>query len=321
MSMPTPLTVVGGFLGSGKTTLLNHVLRNANGVRYAVLVNDFASISVDDRLIIDHSGDTIRFANGCVCCTLGASMLDSIDQLLDSPEPPSQFLVEASGVADPQAIADLATLHPQLQRDLIIVVCDGTSIRKRATDTRLVDTVERQLAAADLLVMNHCDRLSADEHDSTHAWLCERTGRRVVIAVHAQIDLAILDAGLTSRPRERPKPATQAIHPFCSRVVRGSLASSVEAAVDGLSTLGPSVLRAKGLVRNAAPNEQWWLIEKIGDYVSYKPIQGPGHAVPGHPPPGNHRPTSNTYESGLVLLSLDTLPAESELQAQLRLRP
>lgn len=305
--MATPLTVIGGFLGAGKTTLLNHVLRGAGGVRYAVLVNDFGEIAIDDRLVVAHGGDTVSFANGCVCCTLGDSLLDTVDRLLATDPAPDQFLVEASGVADPTAIADVATLHPDLARDLVIVLCDAASVRERAADERLADTVERQLAAADVLVLNHCDRVDAEARESTFDWLRERTGLAAVATTHAALMLDVLDA-IPRRPAQAA--AGRALshdiaHPVHTRVVHGEMPPDHDALRERLAALAPTLLRAKGLLREAASPERWWIVQVVGRRVELR-----RDTVPAAPGP-----------SALVLLAADPLPASDALALQLGLLP
>ena len=73
-----PFTVIGGFLGAGKTTLLNRLLARAEGRRFAVLVNDFGALDIDSRLIAQHGGDTIALSNGCLCCTIGDSLIQTV---------------------------------------------------------------------------------------------------------------------------------------------------------------------------------------------------------------------------------------------------
>ena len=128
MTVRIPMSVLGGFLGAGKTTLVNRVLSGRHGVRYAVLVNDFGAVAVDGSLVSAHDGETVTFANGCVCCAMGDELVGTLDRLLDGDRPPEHVLVEASGVADPRAIADVATLHPGLSRDLVVVLADVETV-------------------------------------------------------------------------------------------------------------------------------------------------------------------------------------------------
>jgi len=100
-----PFTVIGGYLGAGKTTLLNHILRNNDGRRFALLVNDFGSINIDAALIKNQDGETINLANGCICCTLAAGFASAIYTILERDPLPDHIIVEASGVADPHKVA------------------------------------------------------------------------------------------------------------------------------------------------------------------------------------------------------------------------
>ena len=201
--MRVPMSVIGGFLGAGKTTLLNRVLAGRHGVRYAVLVNDFGELSIDGDLVAAHGGDTITFANGCVCCTMGDDLVGAIDRLLDGDRRPEQILVEASGVADPAAVADVATLHPGLARDLVVVLADAETVRARHGDERLRDTVDRQLAAADLVVLNKCDRVTEAATEAAESWLRGRGRVPVVRAIDADLPMELLAA-------ERVVPASPA---------------------------------------------------------------------------------------------------------------
>ena len=105
----TPLTVVGGFLGAGKTTLLNHLLRQTKQ-RLAVLVNDFGAINIDAELVASHNGNTISLANGCICCSIGDNLVEALVDLTRQRSLPDHIIIEASGVADPARIAELARL-------------------------------------------------------------------------------------------------------------------------------------------------------------------------------------------------------------------
>jgi len=102
---PTRVTILGGFLGAGKTTLLNRILSHYNGLRAAVLVNDFGALNIDAQLIsnIEENG-TISLTNGCICCTIRDDLLTETVRLLQRPSPPEYIIVEASGVSNPMTI-------------------------------------------------------------------------------------------------------------------------------------------------------------------------------------------------------------------------
>ena len=163
-------------------------------MRYAVLVNDFGAIEVDGSLVAAHDGDTITFANGCLCCAMGDDLVGAIDRLLDGGRRPEQILVEASGVADPAPIADVATLHPELARDRVVVLADAGTLRARHADPRLRETVARQLDAADLLLLNKCDCADEEERRAAESWARDRAGVPVIRCVDAQVPLALLSA-------------------------------------------------------------------------------------------------------------------------------
>lgn len=205
-----PVTVIGGFLGSGKTTLLNSVLSRTTGVRYAVMVNDFGDLAIDESLVRQHDGDTISFANGCVCCSLGDNLLTSIDRLLERDPPPEHFLIEVSGVANPKVIADVATLHPGLRRDLIITLADADSILSRLGDERLADTVAMQLAPADLLLLNKCDLVSSDELDKIRDFLRQQYPVPLVETIQAALPPSVLSACELAVNLDRARPDASA---------------------------------------------------------------------------------------------------------------
>ena len=157
MGQRLPFTVIGGFLGAGKTTLLNHWLRHADGQRLAVLVNDFGALNIDAGLIKAHSGDTIALTNGCVCCQIGDDLSMALIGVLQQRERFDAVVVEASGVSDPWRIAQLGLADPALALDGVIVVVDAAALPGQAADPLLADTLQRQVARADLVIVNKTD--------------------------------------------------------------------------------------------------------------------------------------------------------------------
>jgi G3E family GTPase len=192
-----PLTVIGGFLGTGKTTLLNHLLQQNDGRRLAVLVNDFGAINVDAALVVSRGVDTISLQNGCVCCQIGGDLTDALIRVIDSVPPPDAIVIEASGVSDPWRIAQVSLADPALALDGVVVLVDVASVREQAGDPLLADTVLRQLRAADLLVLNQCDRVDADALASLHGWLdMQVPGTPRFETTFAEVPAALLGASL-----------------------------------------------------------------------------------------------------------------------------
>ncbi len=187
----TAVTVIGGYLGAGKTTLVNHILRTADE-RIAVLVNDFGDINIDEDLIASQDGDTISLANGCICCSLVdgfAAALETVSALDPQPE---RLVIESSGVADPATVAAYGHA-PGLTLDATIVVVDAETIRRKARDEYVGDTVLRQLGSGDIVIMNKIDLVSDEDAAATEQWLRERCPAAVIVgSTNGVVDPALL---------------------------------------------------------------------------------------------------------------------------------
>jgi G3E family GTPase len=165
------VTVIGGYLGAGKTTLVNHLLHHANGRRIAVLVNEFGALPIDRDLILSGDGDTIDIAGGCVCCGYGSDLIAALMALLHRRPDIEHVVLEASGVALPGMVAMSLGLLSGYALDSIIVLADAETVREYAADRYLADTIARQLAAADLVLLNKSDLVGAGMLHETAAWL------------------------------------------------------------------------------------------------------------------------------------------------------
>ena len=285
MTAPIPFTVIGGFLGAGKTTLLNRLLADARGRRFAVLVNDFGALDIDGSLVAAHGGDTIALANGCLCCTIGDSLVTTLLGLLEQPERFDHIVVEASGVADPGRIADIAGLEPRLVLDGVIVVVDASEVHARAADRRLGDTVMRQIVAADLLLLNKRD-LAADLA-ATRCWLSIQAAAPILDCRQADVPLDLLfdldRRGTTAAPPPSDRFASWS-YEWIDPVPRDAVLAMLREAPG-------EILRAKGIVRFADAPDRRSVLHLVGRRLEI----------------GDGGPWGDARASRLVMLGLKTV--------------
>lgn len=165
-------TVIGGYLGAGKTTLLNQILSDNDDIRFALLINDFGEINIDAQLIESETDSQINLTNGCVCCTLVDGFHEAIARLRELDPPPDHIVVEASGVAD---VANLAQYGytPELQLDGVLVLADAETVVEKARDKYVARTVQRQLASADIIILNKTDLVTTAVLEKRLSWLHE----------------------------------------------------------------------------------------------------------------------------------------------------
>ena len=191
--MRLPTLIIGGYLGAGKTTLLNHLLRHADGRRIAVMVNDFGEISIDADLIVSQDGNVLTLAGGCVCCSVGSDLMSALIELGERTPAPDMVLIETSGVALPAAVARSARLAPGIGIDAVVVLVDAETVRARAEDPYVGDTVCRQLQEADLLILNKLDLIDTTALASLQDWLSEQAPQaRIVHARESQVPAELI---------------------------------------------------------------------------------------------------------------------------------
>jgi G3E family GTPase len=217
---PIPLTILTGFLGAGKTTLLNRILREPHGLRIAVLVNDFGAVNIDAELVVGVEGDSISLANGCVCCSIRQELIDTVRAVLARPPPPQYLLLEASGVADPTAIAMsfvLGGFRDRIHLDSILCVLDAAHFFQ-APEQMALKT--RQLAFADLLLLNKADLVAPAERQRIRTWIQGQVeGARILETHHCDAPLAaLLEGAGTALGRQLPvQPPSHSCHdPACT---------------------------------------------------------------------------------------------------------
>lgn len=163
-----PLTVISGFLGAGKTTYLNRLIQGGLPKDALIIVNDFGDINIDAALIDYRDDNIIQLSNGCVCCTLGGTLAEQLAQALRIRTAPGAILIEASGIANPARIADIARISRRLRLAEVVCLVDGSYARRHAENPLIGDAWQTQLAAADRLLVN---RLDPDHRPDFEKWL------------------------------------------------------------------------------------------------------------------------------------------------------
>jgi len=159
-----PVTVLTGYLGAGKTTLLNRILSEDHGRRYAVIVNEFGEIGIDNELILNADEELFEMNNGCICCTVRGDLIRTLHGLLAKDGNFDAIVVETTGLADPGPVAQTffvdGYLRSKTELDSVTTVVDAKHIELRLNDSR--EALE-QIAFADQIVLNKTDLVSEDQ--------------------------------------------------------------------------------------------------------------------------------------------------------------
>ncbi|TVQ33180.1 MAG: GTP-binding protein [Phycisphaeraceae bacterium] len=222
-----PVTVLSGFLGAGKTTLLNHVLRNRDGLRVAVIVNDMSEINIDADLV--RQGDArldrveeelVEMTNGCICCTLRDDLLRAVSQLARERKF-DYLLIESTGISEPLPVAQTFTFEDEDGRslsslsrlDTMVTVVDAVGFRidfeshddlldramgaTNQDERSISDLLTDQVEFADVILLNKCDLVSESELRHVEAMLrALNADAKIIHTVNADVDLKeIIGAG------------------------------------------------------------------------------------------------------------------------------
>ena len=160
----TPVTVLTGYLGAGKTTLLNRILSEDHGKRYAVIVNEFGEIGIDNDLIVGSDEEVYEMNNGCVCCTVRGDLIRVVSGLMKRKGGFDAIVIETTGLADPGPVAQTffvdEDVRAKTRLDSVTTVVDAKHVLARLEDSR---EAREQIAFADQIVLNKTDLVTEVE--------------------------------------------------------------------------------------------------------------------------------------------------------------
>ncbi|MGH6932690.1 MAG: cobalamin biosynthesis protein CobW [Dongiaceae bacterium] len=222
MTAKIPATVITGFLGAGKTSLIQHLLRNANGRRLALIINEFGALGVDGEILKGcgiescREDDIIELANGCICCTVADDFLPTMAKLINRGDPPDHIIIETSGLALPKPLVrafNWPEVRTRVTVDGVIAVVDGPATAAGLFaenplavaaqrqggppldhDNPLEELFDDQINCADLVVLNKADQLDDAARHRAEAAINDGRARRVMIlpATFGAIDPKVL---------------------------------------------------------------------------------------------------------------------------------
>jgi G3E family GTPase len=165
-----PVTVLTGYLGAGKTTLLNRILSEPHGKKYAVVVNEFGEIGIDNDLVVGVDEEVFEMNNGCICCTVRGDLVRILDGLMRRKGKFDGIIVETTGLADPAPVAQTFFVDENVGRktrlDAVVTVADAKWLKDRLQDA---PEAKNQIAFADVILINKTDLVSAAELDEIEA--------------------------------------------------------------------------------------------------------------------------------------------------------
>jgi cobalamin biosynthesis protein CobW len=302
-----PTTVFTGFLGAGKTSLIRHLLRQNEGRRIALIINEFGEIGIDREVLLGcgdatcADDDIIELANGCICCTVADDFVPTMQRLLARIPPPEHIVIETSGLALPKPLIkafNWPEISTRVTVDGVVAVVDAAAVRdglfaadpdalaaQRTADqaldheTPLEELFEEQLAAADLVVVNKADLLADDDWPEVEARVRQelRAGVGMVRARHAAVPAKILvglaaaaESDLASRPSHHDDGSDHEHDDFTSFHLSLPALDDPQAFVDRLQHViaGHPILRVKGFAA-VAGKPMRLVLQGVGDRVQH----------------------------------------------------
>ncbi|MCY4232002.1 MAG: GTP-binding protein [Alphaproteobacteria bacterium] len=266
-----PVTVLTGYLGAGKTTLLNRILTEEHGKKYAVVVNEFGEVGIDNDLVVNADEEVFEMNNGCICCTVRGDLIRILGGLMKRQDKFDGILIETTGLADPAPVAQTFFVDDDVRQrtwlDSIITVVDAHHVVQRLEDSH--EALE-QIAFADIILLNKTDLMPADELAQVESRI--RSINATAVIQHTQRCEVELDKVLGRRAFDldrilafEPDFLSEDDHEHDDAVK--SISLRTERPLDGVSLTGwlqhllaeqgQDLLRTKGILSIAGQDKQY----------------------------------------------------------------
>ena len=240
--------MISGYLGTGKTTLINNLLRTTKK-KIALLVNDFGDVNIDESLIEARTDSVLSIAGGCVCCSYGNELIETLESMNSNEILPDHIVLEASGIALPSKIIQTISLMDFLSFHGTVLLTDASRLRSQLNDLYISDTISLQIEQHDLLVLNKTDLLKEDELLNCIDTLSKRFEiRKFLKTVNAYIEEEdmLLDFG----PSHKINLEKKQEHGFISSTIKPTGTMNAEALSTLLRDPVYNIERAKGFFKN-----------------------------------------------------------------------
>lgn len=280
-----PIILITGYLGSGKTTVLNRLLATANGRRFAVLVNDFGSINVDEKLVEGAIDGVVALENGCICCSLEGGLHSAIVRVLKSEARPEAILIEASGVSNAGELARVLTddaMRTYASLELIVTTFDCDHFQGCVEMER--ELIQAQLPHADVVLLTKLDLVSTDQRNAMIAFMKVAAPGALVIGDPLAEVTADLLLGCHGGGADRRQAVTGRMPPAQSLFRSWQVVESQPFTKAGFQSLliglPPDTVRGKGYAYLAEFPATRFLFQMVGKRASVVPSGDWGQKPP-----------------------------------------